>query len=117
MAKSEKQKRKDERVFFGIIEIIDFLINFLPGKALTALLIVGAVGGVVGHGMGVDSVSIPEPVTIEIPSVPECPDIVCPESIPCPECEDCKTLDDYTDEELIDALKPRYVCYATDSGY
>ncbi len=115
MAKSSKQKRRDERMFFGIIDFVDFAMNFLPGKALTALLIVGAVGGVVGHGMGVDSVIIPEPVTIEIPSVPECPDIVCPESIPCPECEDCKTLEEYTDEELIEALKPRYVCYPKDA--
>jgi hypothetical protein len=115
MAKSSKQKRRDERTFFGIIDFVDFAMNFLPGKALTALLIVGAVGGVVGHGIGVDSVIIPEPVIIEIPDVPECPDLACPEPTPCPECEDCKTLDDYTDEELIEALKPRYVCYPTDS--
>lgn len=118
MAKSSKQKRRDERVFFGIIELVDFAMNFLPGKALTALLIVGAVGGVVGHGIGVDSVVIPEPVIIEIPDVPECPDLTCPAPTPCPEaesCPTCKTLDDYTDEELIEALKPRYVCYLTDT--
>jgi len=112
MAKRAKQKRRDERTFFGLIEIIDFAMNFLPGKALTALLIVGAVGGVVGHGMGVDSVVIPEPVMFEIPDCPSCPEsIACPESEP---GEPCKTLDDYTDEELIEALKPRYVCYPTD---
>ncbi len=104
MSKSEKQKRRDERMFFGIMEIIDFMINFLPGKALTALVIVGAVGGVVGYDMGVGSVEIPE-----------CP--TCPEPIPCPEaepCPECKELSDYTDEELIEALKPRWNCYEVD---
>ena len=112
MAKSERQKRRDQGIFFGLLEIIDFMMNFLPGKALTALIIVGAVGGVVGHGIGVDSVVIPEPVMFEIPDCPSCPEqITCPESEP---CKPCKTLDDYTDEELIEALKPRYVCYPTD---
>jgi len=105
MAKSKKQKRRDEGVFFSLIEITDFVMNFLPGKALTALLIVGAVGGAVGYDVGVGSVEIPE--------CPNCPEpIVCPEPEPCPTC---KTLDDYTDEELIEALKPAWICYPNDA--
>ena len=112
MAKSKRQKKRDQGIFFGLLELIDFMMNFLPGKALTALVIVGAVGGAVGYDMGTDSVFIPESVMFEIPDCPSCPEsIACPESEP---GEPCKTLDDYTDEELIEALKPRYVCYPTD---
>ncbi|MBT4135028.1 hypothetical protein HOE39_01660 [Candidatus Woesearchaeota archaeon] len=108
MAKSEKQKKRDQGIFFGLLEIIDFMMNFLPGKALTALLIVGAVGGTVGYGAGFDS-------GVSSVDIPECPS--CPEPIPCPEaepCPDCKELDEYTDQELIDALKPRWKCYEVD---
>jgi len=101
MAKSERQKRRDQGIFFGLLEIIDFMMNFLPGKALTALVIVGAVGGVVGYDMGVGSVEISE--------CPSCPEpIICPEPETCPTC---KTLDDYTDEELVEALKPTWICF------
>ncbi|MDP6845773.1 MAG: hypothetical protein QF460_02365 [Candidatus Nanoarchaeia archaeon] len=104
MAKSSKQKRRDEGIFFGLLEIIDFMMNFLPGKALTALVIVGAVGGAVGYDMGVGS--------SEIPECPTCPEqILCPEPEPCPVC---KELGDYTDEELIEALKPAWICYPND---
>ena len=112
MAKKSDRRRRREKwgllaFFFDIYDIIEIAIALLPGKALTALLIAGAVGGAVGHGMGVDSVEIPE--------IPECP--TCPEPIPCPEpepCPDCKELSDYTDQELIDALKPRWICYSSD---
>jgi hypothetical protein len=107
----EKRKRREKWGFlafvFDIYDVIEIAIALLPGKALTALLIVGAVGGVVGHGIGVDSVEIPE--------ILECPECAAPE--PCPEqepCPDCKELSDYTDEELIEALKPKWVCYPTD---
>ena len=108
VSSDEKRKRREKWGFFSFVfdiyDVIEIAIALLPGKALTALLIVGAVGGVVGHGIGVDSVIIPE--------IPECTE--CPIPDPCPICEDCKTLDDYTDEELIEALKPRWVCYPTD---
>ena len=110
----EKRKRREKWGFlafvFDIYDVIEIAIALLPGKALTALLIVGAVGGVVGHGMGVDSVEIPE-----LPEIPECPECAAPE--PCPEqepCPDCKELSDYTDEELIEALTPRWACSQTD---
>tara|TARA_Y100000034_G_scaffold96667_1_gene117782 strand:- start:50 stop:424 length:375 start_codon:yes stop_codon:yes gene_type:complete len=112
MAKRRDRRKQREKwglfaFLFDIYDIIEIAIALLPGKALTALLIAGAVGGAVGHGMGVDSVDIPE--------IPECP--TCPEPVPCPEpepCPDCKELSDYTDEELIEALKPRWICYSTD---
>lgn len=109
MAKSEKQKRRDERVFFGIMEIVDFMINFLPGKALTALVIVGAVGGAVGYDSGFDSGFDSGVNSVNIPECPTCPaPTPCPEPEPCPTC---KELSDYTDEELIEALKPTWVCF------
>ena len=115
MASPDKKRKRREKwglfaFVFDIYDVIEIAIALLPGKALTALLIAGAVGGAVGHGMGVDSVEIPE-----IPECPECPE--CPAPEPCPEqkpCPDCKELSDYTDEELIEALKPRWVCSQTD---
>ena len=108
MAK-KKEKRK-EPFFIGFLDIIDLAINFLPGKALPALILVGAVSGTIAYSAGVDSVETP--ITPECPTPTPCPETPTPE--PCPTCEDCKDLSDYTDEELIDALKPRYVCYLND---
>jgi len=105
MAKKKEQRK--EPFFIGFLDIIDLAINFLPGKALTALILVGAVSGTIAYDAGVDSVEIPTPSECPAPEP-------CPEAPPCPACEDCKDLDDYTDEELIDALKPRYVCYLND---
>ena len=93
MAKKKEQRK--EPFFIGFLDIIDLAINFLPGKALTALILVGAASGTIAYDVGVDSVTIPE----------------CPVPEPCPAC---KTLDDYTDEELIEALKPDYTCYKND---
>lgn len=111
--KREKEKRRERWGFlafvFDIYDIIEIAIALLPGKALTALVIVGAVSGAVGYdsgvsagiGVGVDSVNIPE--------CPTCPEqIVCPEPEPCPVC---KELSDYTDDELVEALKPTWVCF------
>ena len=108
MAKRKEQRK--EPFFIGFLDIIDLAINFLPGKALTALILVGAVSGTIAYDSGVDSVEIP--IIPECPAPTICPDAQTPE--PCPTCEDCKDLTDYTDEELIDALKPRYVCYQND---
>jgi len=105
MAKREEKKK--EPFFIGILDLVDLAINFLPGKALTALILVGAVSGTIAYDAGVDSVEIPTPSECPAPEP-------CPAWPPCPACEDCKDLDDYTDEELIDALKPRYVCYLND---
>ncbi len=102
-----KKKERKEPFFIGFLDIIDLAMNFLPGKALTALILVGAVSGTIAYDAGIDSV--------EIPIIPECPVPEPCSECPVPEpCPTCKTLDDYTDEELIDALKPRYVCYKTD---
>mgnify|MGYP001257426759 CR=1 FL=1 len=102
-----KKKERKEPFFIGFLDIIDLAINFLPGKALTALILVGAVSGTIAYDAGIDSV--------EIPIIPECPVPEPCSECPVPEpCPTCKTLDDYTDEELIDALKPRYVCYQND---
>ena len=102
----KKKEQRKEPFFIGFLDIIDLAINFLPGKALTALILVGSVSGTIAYDAGINS--------IEIPIIPECPDLTCPTPEPCPTCEDCKDLSDYTDEELIDALKPRYVCYLND---
>ncbi len=102
----KKKDKKKEPFFIGLFDLVDLAINFLPGKALTALLLVGVVSGTVAYSAGIESVEI---------SVPDCPEqITCPEAPPCPVCEDCKDLDEYTDEELIDALKPRWICYQND---
>jgi len=102
MAKKKEQRK--EPFFIGFLDIIDLVINFLPGKALTALILVGAASGTIAYDAGVDSVTIPE-----CPVPEPCP--ACPVPEPCPAC---KTLDDYTDEELIEALKPDYTCYKND---
>ena len=103
----DKKKERKEPFFIGFLDIIDLAMNFLPGKALTALILVGAVSGTIAYDAGIDSV--------EIPIIPECPVPEPCSECPVPEpCPTCKTLDDYTDEELIDALKPRYVCYQND---
>ncbi len=111
MPEKRKKKRKIFPIFGWVIDIVDLALNFLPGKAATAMLLMGLVaGGYGGFQYGVGSVDILEcPTCPECPEFPTCPEVPeCPEQVECPECP--KALEDYTCEEISDALKGKCAC-------
>ncbi|MAF89360.1 MAG: hypothetical protein QF775_01635 [archaeon] len=121
---AKRRKNKEEKVdFFGILDVIDLILELIPGKAATLMLVLGVVGGgYFGYQYGL--AATPECQDISCPEI-ICPEIVvCPEVKECPPVEDCqvcpKNVTDYTCEELNDIMKPKCVCsapVATDSGY
>ncbi len=104
MVRQKKQKKNKVKIS-DIVDFIELLIELVPGRGLTLMLLLGAVcGGLIGYDMGFNSVE-----KTDCPIVEECPI-----QKECEICEECKTLDDYSEEELITALKPKYYCNIID---
>jgi len=100
MVRQKKQKKNKIKIS-DIVDFIELLIELVPGRGLTLMLLLGAVcGGLIGYDMGFNSVE-----KTDCPIVEECPI-----QKECEICEECKNLDDYSEEELITALKPKYYC-------
>jgi len=104
MVRQKKQKKNKVKIS-DIVDFIELLIELVPGRGLTLMLLLGAVcGGLIGYDMGFNSVE-----KTDCPIVEECPI-----QKECEICEECKNLDDYSEEELITALKPKYYCNIID---
>ncbi len=104
MVRQKKQKKNKVKIS-DIVDFIELLIELVPGRGLTLMLLLGAVcGGLIGYDMGFNSVE-----KTDCPIVEECPI-----QKECEICEECKNLDDYSEEELIKALKPKYYCNIID---